>query len=662
MTLVLINAVQVQLNPRCTRSESNVSCRLANPRTWLACGLLPRPAMFVPTHVSPTPPQGSTRPATLIVLAIGVGRYQCSDLAPLSYAAKDARDFAAAMETLAVGVYPRCIIRVVVDEHATRHAILAELESLRSDATAGDLVVVFLAGHGVNQSGTDVYYFMPYDFIDGQCLATAVQGSMLCSELLRTQGRRLLIADTCNAGNILGDRLVKLRGHAPDPNEVFRSLCTRRSSGQAALLAASGTHQASIEGRQWDNGAFTWALLEGLRGSAIESGGSLTARGLGHYASRRVQELTRGAQVPLFASLGSDVDFSLHPELASEVAPGCDPLIGVAVGDYRIQQSREKTSQYTLYTLVLQLSEQPVGVLLRVLTSELSQQVARIARLQHALGVLGGVTHQNLARPLGWGHLPDGRFYVLLPARAGRPLSELLCEAENRLDARVLLLHVIRGLRELHRLKLLHLGLCPESIIVDPRTNAVVIEDAVTLCASADPECWSVHQRGSVGGQPPHERHHYQPPECSTTTSLPSEAADVYALGTLAYRLLQGQTPFQRPTLAALRSAQLDASVPLQSVDVQVPLQLTQVLQRAIAAIPAQRPSSHRIWLLAEAVARAAPPATPHPVKVERQPLLPAPHQLSAKAAGPHILWYWAAVGTLGLLAVLLLRLVVTAD
>jgi hypothetical protein len=58
----------------------------------------------------------------------------------------------------------------------------------------------------------------------------------------------------------------------------------------------------SLEREEWNNGAFTKAIVEGMRGAAARSDlPAISISDLQGYVSRRVKELTEGKQSPVMA-------------------------------------------------------------------------------------------------------------------------------------------------------------------------------------------------------------------------------------------------------------------------------------------------------------------------------------------------------------------------
>jgi hypothetical protein len=72
--------------------------------------------------------------------------------------------------------------------------------------------------------------------------------------------------------------------------------------GGIVVFASSTGNQLSLEREEWNNGAFTKAVVEGMRGAAARPGlAAVSITDLKGYVSRRVMELTDGNQRPLMA-------------------------------------------------------------------------------------------------------------------------------------------------------------------------------------------------------------------------------------------------------------------------------------------------------------------------------------------------------------------------
>ncbi|HNL22994.1 MAG TPA: hypothetical protein PKK51_13335, partial [Rhodocyclaceae bacterium] len=78
------------------------------------------------------------------------------------------------------------------------------------------------------------------------------------------------------------------------------------------VFASSSGDQESLENADWGNGAFTKALIEGLRGGAdFKRRGRVTYKQLDAYVADRVAELTEGLQTPVTPVLFTVPDFPI---------------------------------------------------------------------------------------------------------------------------------------------------------------------------------------------------------------------------------------------------------------------------------------------------------------------------------------------------------------
>ena len=240
----------------------------------------------------PEPGAPDLRP-NLYVLAVGVSQYR-NPAIRLDFAAKDATDFAAAFKAQEGGLYRKVVVKLLTDDKAKRDDLLDGLEWIRRELTARDVGMVFLAGHGVNDSD-GVYYYLPQDVEIDKLKRTGVIFTEIRNTLASLPGKALFFVDTCHAGNILG---TGRRAIAPDLTGVVNELASAENG--VIVFAASTGRQTSSESAEWGNGVFTKSVIEGVSGRADSlRSGRVTHKMLDLYASERVKELTQGAQSPV---------------------------------------------------------------------------------------------------------------------------------------------------------------------------------------------------------------------------------------------------------------------------------------------------------------------------------------------------------------------------
>jgi WD40 repeat protein len=235
---------------------------------------------------------------TLYVLAIGVSDYKDARKR-LHFAAKDAEDFVTLAKTQAGGLYEKVILPPVHEslrnEDATRAAILEGLEWIGNAVTnSNDVAMVFLSGHGMTTNDQH-YRFLPYDYDDLQPVATTISDSQLRDSLTKIGGKKIFFFDTCYSGSVLGGKGADTR---PDVDKFANEL--KAAENGIIVFASSTGNQLSLERDEWNNGAFTKALVEGMHGAAARAGlRTISIFDLGSYLSQRVKELTAGNQRPV---------------------------------------------------------------------------------------------------------------------------------------------------------------------------------------------------------------------------------------------------------------------------------------------------------------------------------------------------------------------------
>ena len=283
----------------------------------------------------------STAPAErpdLYVVAVGVSKYADVRM-NLKYAAKDATDIAALFKARG-SRYGKVEVLQILDGEARRENILAARQRL-AGTKIGDQVVVFVAGHGMLDQSLD-YYFVTHDFERDEPRRRGLSYDQLEGLLDGIPARqKLMMMDTCHSGEVdedavrgapplpgapAGDasRDVKVTAdfrtfsyggavQSPDRSgellaQLFADL--RRGSGAAVISSASGAEFA-LESARWQNGVFTYSVLQGLMTGAADrdKDGTIRVSELRDYVVGEVHRLTRGAQTPTSRRENLEFDF-----------------------------------------------------------------------------------------------------------------------------------------------------------------------------------------------------------------------------------------------------------------------------------------------------------------------------------------------------------------
>jgi len=244
------------------------------------------PATFRYFWQGTRPPKKPNLP-TLYVLAIGISTYRDSSIR-LGYPDKDAKDFVNALKLQRGRLYGDVQVVLLTNEQATRQAVLDNLATMKGRVKEDDVGVLFIAGHGINaKDGT--YYFVPFDYDQKKMDSTGVVYSAIRGTLSEMRGRAMLFIDTCNSGNVLGKTNI---------TSVINDLTAKENN--VVVFASSTQNEESQESDDWNNGAFTKALVEGMRGGGDMFGkGKVMYTGLQAYLSMKVSELTKNTQHPV---------------------------------------------------------------------------------------------------------------------------------------------------------------------------------------------------------------------------------------------------------------------------------------------------------------------------------------------------------------------------
>ena len=255
------------------------------------------------------PPAKAAEP-TFRAVVCGVSAYKNASL-DLRYAAKDADDFAAAVALAAANLFGKDRTRVAAltssgdaKSKPTRANVLAALDALVRESKPEDVVVVYLAGHGVSADGD--FFYLTADSTTGElkdaaAKATAVSSKDLTDRLKEVPARKqVLVFDTCASG-----QFVKLLASARGvPGSQVRAMESLKDRTGTFVLAGCAADAVSYESNRFGQGVLTYSLLQGMRGGALKDGDVVDVGRLFDFAAEKVPEFARdlgGVQQPVVA-------------------------------------------------------------------------------------------------------------------------------------------------------------------------------------------------------------------------------------------------------------------------------------------------------------------------------------------------------------------------
>lgn len=247
-------------------------------------------------------------PPRIWAVAVGVSDYSGNDI-DLKFADKDAASFAAAIELAARGLVSRdrVSVRLINGDPvpATRSTLQQTMEEIAGQASSSDILILYLAGHGVTYGGSDAdYYYVMQDAASLDISDPAVRARVAISSQELTALinkvpalKQVLILDTCASGQLISD-LVSSRGV---PSAQMRSIERMKDRTGMFILAGSAADAVSYEASPYGQGLLTYSLLEGMRGPALREASYVDVDRLFGFATDRVQLLAHdlgGVQQP----------------------------------------------------------------------------------------------------------------------------------------------------------------------------------------------------------------------------------------------------------------------------------------------------------------------------------------------------------------------------
>ena len=238
------------------------------------------------------------RTREIYVVALGIDRYSDPEIRALTFPVADAKAVAQLLQSRTAGLYHCNEVRLLVNKEVTPAAwkkAIGELhDKLKGKVEADDLLVFFLAGHGIVDEKTQKYYFVGHDFTMAD-LGKGVYKQCICWDdfalLADVPCRKVALLDTCHSGAIqpLRTRDLKTAVRELQADVVF-------------TLTASTGEQLAAESADWQHGVFTRCLLEALEGKASQTAtGVVTLDEVVSYVKKAVPKLTQGGQTPTAA-------------------------------------------------------------------------------------------------------------------------------------------------------------------------------------------------------------------------------------------------------------------------------------------------------------------------------------------------------------------------
>jgi hypothetical protein len=261
-------------------------------------------------------------------VVIGISDFRDPQIPDLQYADEDARAFHEFLlsEDAGLGGFRPENTLLLLNEEATYRAIRSALLTFLSMATEDDIVIIFVAGHGVpDGERPDDIYLLPSDAEVDDLRATAVRMEEFAQAVSEVRASHLvLFADACHSAQVGG----QLAARSLSVNRINRDFLEglRNTQGGVVAFTASQVNQISREDSQWGggHGVFTHFLLDGLGGSADQDQDRIvTVVELTEYVRDQVRRETGNEQIPSVSqtSFDSYLPLAIVPFTPADLPP-----------------------------------------------------------------------------------------------------------------------------------------------------------------------------------------------------------------------------------------------------------------------------------------------------------------------------------------------------
>ncbi len=237
-----------------------------------------------------------------------------------------------------------------------------------------------------------------------------------------------------------------------------------------------------------------------------------------------------------------------------------------------------------------------------LLSSEDLQEGEAIARFEREAQAAASIQHPNTVSVSDFGETAEGIFYLVMEYVEGETLHKLL-RREGTLPVKRavrLLRQIADGVDAAHDLNILHRDLKPANIFIMQKGKggdgfvkvgdfglAKIVNQTVTDASSKA----SPSSRGIIGTP------EFMSPEQMQPEVGVDKRADLYALGTIAYLMLGGKTPFTGDLMQLVMQKIMHKPPPLSSLRSDVPADVDRIIMRSLEIDPKDRPDSVAEWI-----------------------------------------------------------------
>jgi eukaryotic-like serine/threonine-protein kinase len=249
---------------------------------------------------------------------------------------------------------------------------------------------------------------------------------------------------------------------------------------------------------------------------------------------------------------------------------------------------------------------------IKILHPQYSRNADLVARFRREARAASTIGNPHIVEVTDFGTTADGCAYFVMERLDGHDLKEVLVREHTIAVPRALAIatQVCRGVQAAHEHGIIHRDLKPENIYLVSRETGPdfvkILDFGIAKSAALEnADGRTLTQPGIAMGTPV-----YMAPEQATGMAVDARI-DIYAVGTILYEMLTGQPPIDGDdVLEVLTRKATEDPPPPSKLNPSVPPHVEEVVLRALARDPAQRPQS--MAQLEQELRRGVRRATPH--------------------------------------------------
>jgi serine/threonine protein kinase len=227
----------------------------------------------------------------------------------------------------------------------------------------------------------------------------------------------------------------------------------------------------------------------------------------------------------------------------------------------------------------------------KLLKPELVANQTALKRFRLEAKAAGRIHHPNAVVVTDFGVTPERIVYLVMELVKGQSLRSVMLK-EGKLDCRRtvnLVRQVCGAVDAAHHSGVIHRDLKPDNILIETvqdTERVKVLDFGIAKLKEAKTDAL-LTQAGTIIGTP----QYMSPEQCQGKHLDPS--SDIYSIGIILYEMLTGEVPFKEEAALQVVYDQLHVPPrPLRELAPHVPVQLEQVVMRALEKNPGQRQAS----------------------------------------------------------------------